>query len=224
MTQPANAEPEASPVRIGVFIDGSFWFHLFYYWLHNHRMGLRLDLEGVQDAGRWYARGVFDRPVEEIIIDQSHHFQALRDPLPFGFAKVLDRLHITRHELPFDHRKNRAVGVEVELALTCWDEAYAAGLDMVMLVTGDDDHRPLVERLVGDGVRVLVPQIDVTFTDNRSLKPRWLVTSPHLCEAATDTPTWDDLISATLDEDYSLTSAFLREHSTKPTRTPTAWR
>lgn len=222
MTQPANDESTVAPIRIGVYIDGGFWFRLFYYWLHHHWMSRRLALDGVQDAARWYARTVFDRPVEQIIIDQSHHFQALRDPVPGGFAKVLDRLHITHHGLPFDQRKARAVGVEVELALTCWEQAYAAGLDMVMLVTGNDDYRPLVERLVGDNVRVLVPQIDVTFTDGRSLRPRWLVTSPHLCEAATDTPTWDDLIGATLAQDYALTSALLRADSTgrTPSRTP----
>jgi hypothetical protein len=203
------------PVRIGVFIDGAFWYHLFYYWQHHHPARRRLALDGVQDAARWYAREVFDRPVSEIVIDESHHFQGSRLPTPA--TRMLDRLHIKRHTLLGDPSNGRTVGMEVALALTCWE---ADQLDMVMLIAGTSAYQPLVERLVTHGVSVLVPTIEADFTDDRTGAHRYLVTSKTLWEAATDAPSWDDLINATFDEEYPLASALLPETGDRPTRTP----
>jgi hypothetical protein len=215
--------PTHAPIRIGVFFDGSFWFHLHHYWLHHHPAHQKLAVDGVQDAARWYAREVFSRPVEDIVIEQAHHFQAARS-INSTFQAVLDRMHITRHELEFDSARNRAIGVEVELALTCWDQTAEAGLDMVMLVTGNYDYRPLVTRLVRGGVRVLIPQIDVSFTDRRTRKRIWITTSEHLCAVATDSPTWEQLVEATQSEDYPLISPLLREDRRIPVRRPAHWR
>lgn len=203
-----------SPVRIGVYIDGGFWFHLTYYWLMNHPMKVRLSIDGLRDAIRWYARTVVDRPVEHIQVTKTHWVQGDESLMHEGFAAALDRLHVIRHHMGFNPDNGRSTGVRVELALTAWDEAYD-DLDMVALLTGDAEYRPLVDRLVADKVRVLVPQIDVEFPDNRGGRPRWLVTSPHLLREATDTPAYEDLLGATETAEYTgrgLISPFLRDY------------
>ncbi|MGP4029701.1 hypothetical protein [Actinomadura sp. 3N407] len=210
------------PIQIGVFIDGSFWFNLAHYWLHHHSMRTQLAIEGVRDVARWYASEQFQRPVDEVQIDRAHYFQAVSAGAPYRFFRVLKRLGITVHQLSFDPRRNRAVGVKTEFALTCWSET--AELRLVMLLTGDDEYRPLVERLVEDDVRVLIPHIDVTFTDSRSKRERWLVTSPHLSDAATDTPSWDDLLDATQAKDYPLASPYIVDDGVKTAQRTPQWR
>lgn len=208
----------SDPFRIGVFIDGSFWFHLTYYWLHHHPARTQLAIDGVRDIARWYASNKFQRPVDETKIEKVHYFQAISSDRPERFFNVLDRLGVIRHELSFDDRRKRAIGLKTEFALTCWNET--ADLDMVMLLTGDDDYEPLVERLVRDDCKVLIPQIDATFTDSRSNRRKWLITSPYLCDAATDAPTWNDLLDSAQVDGYPLASPFLIDDSkhTAPSR------
>lgn len=214
--QPSGPVGPDNPIRIGVYVDGGWWYHLTYYWLWNHPMKVRLALDGVQDAIRWYARGVFGRPVEHVRIHCSHWVAGPESAIASGFAAVLDRLGMVRHHMGLNPTNGRTTGVKVELALTCYDDTDSGELAMVALITGDDEYRPLVDRLVDEKVRVLIPQIDVTFPDNRGGQDRWLITSPHLSEAATDSPSYQDLLVATDAEPYAscgLTSPFLWEHN-----------
>lgn len=213
MTESAP-RPQTEPVRVAVFFDGGFWFKLATYWHYGHPMRRRLSFGSIQDAFRWYAHTIFDRPINEIVIDQSHHFHNSRYPMPPKILNLLDHLRIKHHTFPPDpSQKQKATGLDVSLALTCWD---AGQLDLVVLVTNSAYLRPLIDRLVADDVRVLIPTLDVKYVDSRSEKPRFLTTPSHLWEAATDTPSWDALISATLDEEYPLTTALLPEDIATP--------
>jgi hypothetical protein len=201
--------------RIGVYVDGGWWFHLTYYWLMNHPMKVRLALDGVADAIRWYARDVFDCPVNRIRIHRFHWVGGPQSTIAARFGATLDRLGVVRHHMWHNPTNGRMTGTKVELALTCYDEVYDHDLDMVALITGDDEYRPLIQRLVEMKVHALVPQIDVVFPDTRGGKDRWLITSPHLCDATTDSPSYEDLLGATDAEQYAscgLVSPFLWDY------------
>lgn len=200
MTQ-HDSPPQTEPLRIGVFFDGGFWSALVTYWKYGHPTPRRLTFEGIQDAIRWYAHKVFDRPIKEIKIDQSHYVHHLNTPLPGKVAYILDGLCIQRHTLPPHPFEKYAPGVETALALKCWDED-AAALDMLVLVVNFSKYRPLVDILVEGGSRVMVPTINVENIDSRTGQRRVLKTSEHLTVAATDTPSWESLINATLEEGY----------------------
>jgi hypothetical protein len=213
--QPAAADGDDS-IKIGVYVEGNFWFHLAHYWLHEHEMRVKLRLDGVQDAIRWYAREAFGRPVQHTRIHRSHFVHGPKSTLSPAYAKVLDRLGVTRHHMAANPTNNRVLGVRAELILLCYDDAYYDDLDMVALITGDDEYRPLVDRLVAEKVKVLIPQIETDFTDNRTGDKRWLATSSHLCGAATDAPSYEELLRATETDQYAernLTSPFLWEEN-----------
>jgi hypothetical protein len=191
-----DRQPFAEPIGIGVFYDGAFLSTLSHYYQHHHQVRTRLDLEEFHEEICRYAAGVFFRPVQEISVAEAHHLQGLGHPAPPAFTAVLDRLKIQRHELPFNHGKNGGgpEGLAVEFALTCYEAASEVPLDMVVLVTGDPDYVPLVDWLIEDKIKVMIPRVHLTFP-NRAGHPQWLATAPRLLERATHTPAFEDLLS-----------------------------
>jgi hypothetical protein len=196
MSQNPRNQSFAEPLRVGVFYDGAFLSPLLHYYQHHHQMRRRIDLEELHEDVRRYASALCVRPIEEIEIAEAHHFQGLGQPVPTAFTSVLDRLKIQRHELPFNHGKNGGgpEGLAVEFALTCYEAATEAPLDMAVLITGDPDYVPLAGWLVEDNVRVVVPRVHLTFP-SRSGHPQCLATAPRLLDNATHTPAFDDLLS-----------------------------
>lgn len=181
-------------INVGIYVDGTFWFHLTHYWLHAHPMRKRLDLAGVHDAIRFHAHKSYGEPLDNIKITQRHHFESGRGSANPKWTTVLQqRLAYQCHQLGYDHINDREVGVDVAYALTCWDTA--GDIDMVALLTGDGDHYPLAERLTGEDRRVLVPSIQARYVDARTGKQRWLHTGTPLRDAATDNPTWEELLT-----------------------------
>lgn len=131
---------------------------------------------------------------EEVEIAEAHHVQGLGPRVPKVFTAVLDQLNIERHELPFNHGKNGG-GLEVlavEFALTCYEAATEAPLDLVVLINGDLDYIPLVDWLIR--VQALLPRVRLTFASDVGF-PQSLATAPRLLERATHMPTFDDLLN-----------------------------
>jgi hypothetical protein len=196
MSQKSRDQFSVEPLRVGVFYDGAFLSPLLHYYQHYYQMRRRIDLEEFHEDVRRYANTVCGRTIEEIEIAEAHHFQGLGQPVPAAFTSVLDRLKIQRHELPFNHGKNGggAEGLTVEFALTCYEAATEVPLDLVVLLTGDVDYVPLVDWLVEDQVRVVVPRVYLTFP-SRSGHPQCLATAPRLVGRATHAPAFHDLVS-----------------------------
>jgi hypothetical protein len=189
-----SQDPVTAPVRVGVFYDGSFLAVLQTYFQHHHPNRTRINLEDFHDAICLYARTVYDRPAAEIEVSEAHHFQG--HGTTAIFAPVLDRLKIQRHELPVNRGKSGGgpEGLAVEFALTCYEAAHDAPLDMLVLLTGDPDYIPLVRWLVEDGFEVLVPHIHL-MSFNRSGHQQYLATAPRLLEHATHTPGIEELLT-----------------------------
>jgi uncharacterized LabA/DUF88 family protein/cold shock CspA family protein len=70
------------------------------------------------------------------------------------WEEILQREAVTAHFLPYGPRGEK--GIDVALALECYDAVALKGLDVVVLVTGDGDFVPLVRKLNARGVRVVV--------------------------------------------------------------------
>jgi hypothetical protein len=196
MNQDPRHQVVAEPISIGVFYDGAFLSPLLHYYAHYHQMRRRIDLEDLHEGILRYAYTVFHRPLDEIDIAEAHHVQGVGQPAPAAFTTVLDRLKIQRHELPFNHGRNGGgpEGLTVEFALACYEAATEVPLDMAVLITGDPDYVPLVDYLVEDRVKVLVPRVHLTFP-SRAGYPQYLATAPRLLDHATHTPVFEDLLS-----------------------------
>ena len=206
---PANLDSGA-PMRIGIYIDGGFWKRLYNFFQYKHPIARKLALDGLQEAAQSYVSNEWTR---QATIAKTHYFQAGPQPGPPGLVAALNQLDITYHEFPWHPRKRQSVGLKVKLALTCWDETVDYG--MVMLVAGSSDYVPLVDKLTGEDVRVLIPRVEAEYANPYSNRTVHVGTASSLLEVATDTPTWEAFL---LNATYVHAAPFQPDEAMEPTR------
>ena len=188
-------------IRIAVCYDGCWYQNAARYFVRMR--GAQLSLPGLHDALRWHAAGVFGCAVQRVTITQAHYVAGRDTDAPSaGWDQMLADHGIIRHDVPVSRGKGE-IGADVELALTCYQVAFEGRPDMIVLLAGDGDFAPLAARLVGRGLRVLVPRAN--FSSLRRLGPR--SRSPPrsmLTRRATDAPALIDLVDAAMGPDYPL--------------------
>lgn len=193
-TTPAVTSGAGTPLlRIGIFYDGSFLHHVSSYYKFVHERRQRLSMPGLQEFIRAKAaefEGV-DRRHARIVA--SHYFRG-RFPAPLSqandklyserlFDDVLIGEGIQMHYMPVSG--NREMGIDVALALECFDESSRGIFDVVALVAGDGDFAPLAQRLSRMGVRVMVVGWTFEYTDAQNGGLHQTTTSMRLISEAT---------------------------------------
>lgn len=195
----------AEIVRIGVFYDGTWFAYLSDFYATAHPRAARVSLDGFHDALRWYVHTETGLPLDDCVLQEAHYVRGRIETPAASFDAVLAAAGVIRHDLPLHGGKEK--GVDVHFALEAWERATAAPLQWVVLVTGDADFTPLVTRLTGRGVRVVVPVVDVPSVSPPAWTPR---TAAPLRAAATATPSFDVLFAPTDRDDYPLRRPFVR--------------
>ena len=169
----------ANVIRIAVFYDGQYFFHVSNYYRFNHSRQARLNLTGVH---RFIQNRVFT--VEQIDsrlcqIVEAHYFRGRFSVADFdlkgdrdgdaeyaakqlrnerGFDDVLMRANIATHYFSIDARQQppKEVGIDVWLALEAYDLAVHKKFDVLALVACDSDYVPLIRKLNSIGTRVML--------------------------------------------------------------------
>ncbi|WP_158839961.1 NYN domain-containing protein [Saccharothrix deserti] len=196
-------------VRIGVFYDGTWFAYLSDFYATAHQRAARISLDGFHDALRWYVHTETGRALDDCRVHEAHYVRGRIETPAASFDGALAAAGVTRHDLPLHGGKEK--GVDVHFALEVWERATTAPLQWVVLVTGDADFTPLVTRLTGRGVRVVVPVVDVQLTAPGSPPPAWTPrTAAPLRAAASLTPAFDALFAPTDRYDYPLRPSFVR--------------
>lgn len=190
-------DPDGWPaVRIVVCYDGVWYQHVARYFAWER--GAPVSLAGLHDAIRWHAAAIFGGPARRAVIIQAHYVAGRAGPS--AWDQVLADHGIMRHDVPITAGAKKEVGADVELALTCLQAASDTSPDLLVLLSGDADFAPLVARLTGRGVRVLVPPANFSYPGPDGIVT--VTTSGWLARTATDTPALADLLDAALGEDY----------------------
>lgn len=179
-------------VRIGIFYDGNFFFHVSNYYQYHHERRQRLSVGGLHaflrsEVGR--LEGVDSRycPMSE-----AHYFRGRlrasdaddRDLLfrERVFDDVLIREGVTAHYMPMSREGDK--GVDVAMALEAYELASMKRFDVAVLVACDGDYQTLVRKLVGRGIRVMVLGWDFRYQDANGYE-RETRTAQVLIEEAT---------------------------------------
>lgn len=204
-TTPASA---GSPLlRIGIYYDGSFLHHVSCYYKFVHERRQRLSMPGLQEYIRAKAaefEGV-DRQHARVVA--AHYFRG-RFPAPLSqandklyserlFDDVLIGEGIQMHYMPVSG--NREMGIDVALALECFDEASRGIFDVVAIVAGDGDFAPLAQRLARMGIRVMVVGWTFEYTDAQNGGLHQTTTSMRLISEATYPVPMHDAMNAPAD-------------------------
>lgn len=187
-----SANSESKLIRIGIFYDGNYFYHVSNYYYHGHPRRSRISVPGLHSLIRTM---VAEREhVSENLcrIVDSHYFRGrltaseanLRHLLfsERNFDDVLTREGVVAHFLPVSHGSEK--GANISLALEAYEQMVHIGFDVVVLVACDGDYVPLVRKLNALGARVMVIGWEYSYEDDNG-GHRQTMTSGRLMAEAT---------------------------------------
>jgi uncharacterized LabA/DUF88 family protein/cold shock CspA family protein len=164
----------AQLIRVGVFYDGNYFFHVSNYYAYQHARRARINIKGLHNFMRKKIAELENCEERYCQLVDLHYFRgrlsaseaSSRDILyaERTFDDVLLREGITTHYLPLGSEGNEK-GIDVWLALEAYELALHKNFDVIALITGDGDYVPLVRKLNTLGTRVAVFSWDYEFRD-----------------------------------------------------------
>ncbi|HMQ87239.1 MAG TPA: NYN domain-containing protein [Flavilitoribacter sp.] len=183
--------------RIGVFYDGNYFLHVSNYYNYDHQRRRRLSISGLHEFIRHQVAQEENVDVRLAQIVSAHYFRGRLnafeakqrgDTLYWDrvFDDILMSAGVMTHFLPlrstFGRREEK--GVDVYLALEAYDQGVHDKFDVLVLISSDGDYVPLIRKLNGAGVRVMVLSWDFEY-ENEIGKRMITRTSQELLEEVT---------------------------------------
>lgn len=155
--------------KIGVYYDGNYFLHVSNYYNYDHPRKRRLSVTGLHDfMVNQIAEYEATEPSRCRIVD-AHYFRgrlSAQEAFQRGqviywdrvFDDILMSAGVTTHysSLKTAHGRREEKGIDVWLALECYEQAVLRKLDVVVLVAADGDYLPLVRKLNSLGTRVVI--------------------------------------------------------------------
>lgn len=174
-------------LRIGIFYDGNYFYHVSNYYCYAHPRRARLSIPGLHEFVKKMISEKESIPEKLCQIVDCHYF---RGRLPAMEAKarqillnervfddILMREGVVTHYLPVT--RNTEKGVDVSLALETLELTIFKKFNIVVLIASDGDYVPLVRKLNALGTRVMVLGWDFEYVDDNG-NTRNTVTSTRL--------------------------------------------
>jgi cold shock CspA family protein/uncharacterized LabA/DUF88 family protein len=178
-------------IRIGVFYDGNYLYHVSNFYVFHHKNHMRLSISGLHEFIReevarrehtatdfcrivdaHYFRGRYTTP----IVEQKGWIRGERI-----FEDVLMYNGITTHFWPMIEGNEKSV--DVALALEAYEMTHLRHYDVCVLVAGDSDYAPLVQKIQATGTRVMVLGWEFEFCNERGLRHETHVSKRLMSEA-----------------------------------------
>jgi len=160
--------------RIGVFYDGSYFYHVSNYYRYHHSRQVRLSIRGLHNFIKDAVARKESSDVHYCQIVDAHYFRGRldtqhaieRDTLSSDrkFDEILMREGIVTHYLPVRKRSDgtpRERGIDVWFSLEAFELAIYKRFNVIVLIAGDGDYLPLVRKLNTIGTRVMVLGWDI---------------------------------------------------------------
>ncbi len=174
-------------LRIGIFYDGNYFYHVSNYYCYAHPRRSRLSIPGLHAFIKKLVaqkEGVDERFCQ--IVD-CHYFRG-RLPAKEAYARqillnerifddILMREGVVTHYLPMSGGAEK--GVDVALSLETLELTLFKNFNVVVLIASDGDYVPLVRKLNAIGTRVMVLGWDFEYTDYNG-NTRFTTTSAKL--------------------------------------------
>lgn len=161
-------------LRIGIFYDGNYFYHVSNYYCYAHRRRARLSLPGLHDFVKKMIseKEKIDESLCQIV--DCHYFRGRFSAMEAKarqtllneriFDDILMREGVVTHYLPVS--RNMEKGVDVSLALETLELTIFKKFNVVVLIASDGDYVPLVRKLNALGTRVMVLGWDFEYVDD----------------------------------------------------------
>ena len=183
---------ESKLLRIGVFYDGNFFFHVSNFYKYEHTRKARISIPGLHEFIRYQVAASEGVDFKFCHIVDAHFFRgrlSARDAeaqQKLMTDRVIDDIlmseGVVTHYLPLKGKGEK--GIDVWLALEAFELAVYKRFDVLVLIAGDGDFVPLVRKVNSIGTRVMVLGWDFTFMDGFG-NERKTITSIDLLEEVT---------------------------------------
>ena len=166
-------------LRIGVFYDGSYFYHVSNYYFHTHSRKARISISGLHNFIKKEVSNVTNRDEKFCQIVDAHYFrgrlsaqesdeknQLLGERI---FEDVLMKENVITHYLPLKidrySGKPKEKGIDIWLALEAYELAIYKRFDVLVLIACDGDYVPLVRKINTIGSQVMLISWDYSYTD-----------------------------------------------------------
>ncbi len=186
-------------IKIGIFYDGGYFARVSHYYRHYDARRSRISIKGLHEFVREKIHELEDVEKNYCQIVDAHYFrgrfsayEAARRPNQLFNERLFDDVlmygNIVTHYLPMiadktGKRDMTEKGIDVWFALEAYELSILKRFNVVVLITGDGDHLPLVRKLNALGTRVMLLYWDIEFPSDTFEKP--IRTSQTLINEAT---------------------------------------
>lgn len=223
-----NHASDGKLIRIGVFYDGNFFYHISNYYNYEHDRRSRLSIAGLHDFVCHSVAGYEGTDPRFCQVVDAHYFRGRLNAFDAQesnrllseriFDDILIQENVTTHYQPLKVRDGRIEekGVDVSLALEAYEMALFKQYNVMVLIASDSDYAPLARKLTTLGIRVMVLGWDFAFIDERSGRERRTVTSIDLLKEATYPMAMADIIDNAADQDDAVINNLFISKDRKP--------
>ncbi|MCS7005090.1 MAG: NYN domain-containing protein [Cytophagales bacterium] len=190
-------ENDGKLIKIGVFYDGNYFFHVSNYYNYEHPRNARLSISGLHEFIRNKVAEYEKVELKFCHIVDAHYFRGRLSSYDAEeqnkllaeriFDDILMSEGVVTHYLPLRIRegKREEKGIDVWLALEAFELSMYKKFNVVVLIACDGDYVSLVRKLNTLGIRVMVIGWDFEFTDERTGRQKRTTTSLELLKEAT---------------------------------------
>jgi len=170
-------------LRIGVFYDGQYFYHVSNYYKYSHPRRARISLEELHRFIRNQVARKTSTDVSLCQIVDAHYFRGRlpaqdinSDDKLFNermFDDILSTQNVVTHYMPLKQNqegRHEEKGIDVWLALEAYEMSIYKRFDVLVLITGDGDYVPLVRKLNTIGTRVMLLSWEYEYNDQLGQK------------------------------------------------------
>ena len=204
--------------RIGVFYDGNFLLHASNYYNYIHPVKRRLSLGGLHNFIRHRVAEEEGIELSKCQIAQAHYFRGRLNAAEAAqrgnqlyndrvFDDILMSEGIQPHYLPLRNLqgKKEERGIDVWLSLEAYELAMTGRIDTVVLIVSDTDYTPLMRKLTGLGLRIMLLSWEFEYVNDDGVK-MVTKTSHELLSLATYPVAMHDVINYGVQQNNPLIS------------------
>ena len=213
------SEVDQRLLRVGVFYDGNFFFHVSNYYKYVHTRQKWISIPGFHEFIRHRVAEAEGVDVRYCQIVDAHFFRGriwakeaeARQKLYVErvFEDILMAEGIVTHHLPI--RQGQEKGIDVWLSLEAYELAVYKRFNVLVLIAGDSDFIPLARKVNSLGTRVMVLGWDFDYIDKAGID-RQTVTSIHLLDEVTYPVMMHTIIDDKTRRDDALIKGLFAEH------------